>query len=122
MNFWAIAAAALTGVTGVVHLFLGGRHIARPLLASRELAFEPKMTAYYCWHMATIVIFGMAAAYLYSGVVTSGQELAVAATVLAATFAALSVALVVWTRRSPLALPQWALFCPIAVLGALASV
>ncbi len=121
MNLWAIAAAALTAVTGLIHVFWGGRDIARPLLASQELAFEPKMTAYYCWHMATIVIFGIAIAYLYAGVVTSAQELAIAATGLAGAFAVLSVALVVWTRCSPLTLPQWALFCPIAVLGALAA-
>lgn len=99
-------------MTGV-HVFVGGRLIAEPLLAS-GLADLPRMTLYLVWHGITVVLAGMAllaadalfwrkrpdAAYLLSG--------------LAGLFALLGLAFVARFGVSPLDLPQWIVFTPMS--------
>ncbi|MEX0644470.1 MAG: hypothetical protein WD076_04125 [Parvularculaceae bacterium] len=102
-------AIAMTGV----HVFVGGRLIAAPLLES-SLAGLPLRTLYLVWHGLTIVLAGMAllaadalfwrkrpdAAYLLSG--------------LAGAFALLGFATIARFGVSPLDLPQWILFAPMS--------
>ena len=110
-------AAALSVLTWGVHTFVGGREVARPLLESSRSP-GPRFTAYYCWHLVTIVLAGMAAAFAIAAWLPGERSLAIAATVLAALFAAWSIALVVGWRRPVGELPQWVLFLPIALAGA----
>jgi hypothetical protein len=119
MNAWMIAAAALSLFTAGVHFFAGGREAARPLLVSRELPAVPKFTAYYCWHMVTIVLLVMAGAFAYSAI-SAVKDAAALATLLAMAFAAWSLAMTGWKRLNPMYFPQWALFIPIAGTGIMA--
>jgi hypothetical protein len=53
-------ASALAALTWAVHTFIGGIHIARPLLADTGLPKAAKWLAYYCWHLVTLMLLGMA--------------------------------------------------------------
>lgn len=118
MNVFFIIAAALSALTWAIHVFAGGRFIARPLLDS-NLADVPKFTHYYCWHIVSIVLAFMPVGFCIGAAGTGGRELVLMTTALAAAFAVWSLVLVVWKRQSPLRLPQWALFLPIAIFGSL---
>jgi len=111
------AAAALSLLTLGVHLFLGGPGVARPVLAARELDPVAKYTSYYCWHLVSMVIAAMTAAYVRAALEPHARDLAILVTALAAGFAVWSLALAVWKRQRIMVLPQWILFLPIAVLG-----
>lgn len=118
MNPWLVAAASAAFVTFLIHTVVGGREIARPLLAARDLARIPRLTAYYCWHMVTLLLLAMALALAWA----AGQAntaLVVLVTLLAFGFAALSLFLVLRYRVRPWLLPQWSLFLVIGVLGSL---
>lgn len=119
MDPWWTIAAGLTLLTAGVHTFAGEVWIARPLLAASDLRRVPKLTAFYCWHMVTILLFAMAAGFARAASVAEAHELGVACTALAGAFAVWNIALVAGSRISPVLMPQWALFLPILVFGAL---
>ncbi|WP_172448587.1 hypothetical protein [Caulobacter mirabilis] len=118
MNGWFLAATAIAALTCVIHATLGGRETARPLLAS-DLGKVAKYTNYYCWHLVTIVLAGLALAF---GLVATGEgsrDLGLFAVLCAALFAAWSLIMIARFRLKPGHFPQWALFLPIAVCGGL---
>jgi hypothetical protein len=99
-------------MTGI-HVFVGGKLIAEPLLAS-ALGELPRLTLYLCWHGVTIVLAGMAllaadalfwrrradSMYLLAG--------------LAGVFTVLVSAAILRFAVSPLDLPQWIAFAPMS--------
>ena len=117
MNTPLLAGAVLSLATWAIHLVLGGRDIARPLLEA-NLAPVPKLTAYYCWHLVTIVLFAMSGAYAYAAWVPGGRDVAILVTGLSVAFAAWSGLLVASRHPHPLELPQWILFLGIAATAA----
>lgn len=112
MNGFLAAASALSALTWAVHTFVGGPEIATPLL-NAEMPAVPKFTAYYCWHLVTLTLAAMAVGFGYAAFDPGGWDVAVLATGLAASFAGWSLALVRWSGRHPLELPQWVLFLGI---------
>ncbi|MBI2894641.1 MAG: hypothetical protein HYY06_13895 [Deltaproteobacteria bacterium] len=119
MDGWLVAAAGVSLLTCAIHVFAGGPTVARPLLAAKDLEPVPMYTSYYCWHMVSIVLLAMPIGFGLGAFFEESRDLAVLMTALAAAFAAWSLILVAWKYRHPLRLPQWTLFVPIAVLGAL---
>jgi hypothetical protein len=115
MNVSFLSAAAASLLTCVVHVWLGGRDIARPLLDS-PLPIVPKWTMYYCWHIVSFVLAAMAAGFAIAALDPARRDLALAATVAASGCLGLNLSLIAW--RGPWRFPQWALFLPIALLGA----
>jgi hypothetical protein len=116
-NVWFAAAGVMSLVTCATHITVGGRFIARPLLDARDITAIAKATNYYCWHLVTLAILGMAAAFGWAAW-RGAREFAVFATAEAAAFCALNVALFLAFRQGPLKMPQWALFLAVAALGA----
>lgn len=103
-----------------VHVFVGERLIARPLLES-DLETLPRLTLYLCWHGITIVLAAMALAFA-DGMFWRRQPDAVRlATGFAALFFVLGWSYIIFFRVSPLSLPQWIAFGPMAVSGWLAQ-
>lgn len=99
-----------------LHVAVGGRLIARPLLES-DLETFPRMTLYLCWHGITIVLAGMALLF-GDGLFWRRRADAVwLATGLAAAFFALGWAMIISFGLSPLQLPQWIAFGPMALCG-----
>lgn len=117
MNWLLAAAAAVSVLTCLIHLVLGGREIARPLLAADGLRRVPKYTAYYCWHLVTITLAGLALAFAVAARPDGSRDLALFATGGAALFAAWSLGMIARFRLRPWHFPQWALFLPITALG-----
>ena len=115
---WIWCACVASAATCLLHIFVGGKSTAKPLLAS-ELGTVAKYTNYYCWHLVTITLAAMAVAYLSAAFWPNAWELAVAATLLAACFALWSIALNLIMKTHPFALPQWILFIPITIFGIL---
>jgi len=119
MNKLLAAAAALSFFTWAVHTFLGGRTTAKPLLEAQDLEPVAKYTNYYAWHIVTIVLLVIAGGFAMASVREQSRELAILMTGLCAAFTIWSVVLIAWKHRKPLELPQWTLFLPLTVLGAL---
>ncbi|MBI1383560.1 MAG: hypothetical protein GC150_01420 [Rhizobiales bacterium] len=122
-NGWLVAAAIVTAATAAIHVILGGKYVARPLLAAREL--HPiaerhrvaKYTSYYCWHLVTITLLAMAAGYAVAAVRPGAGELAVMCAVLSAGFCLLSIGLILMLRLDWRHFPQWSLFAAAVVLA-----
>jgi hypothetical protein len=119
MNAYFAAAGGLSIITFAVHFWLGGAQIARPLLNGRELNRVVKLTHYYCWHLVSIALILLAVAFLAAAARGPATVLGAGATAAAALATLWNLALVIAHRVKPWLMPQWALFAPIAVLGAL---
>jgi len=115
MDPWFLFAAGLSLLTALIHLFAGGDEVARPLLGSTDLGTVPRLTAYYCWHVTTLVLLAMTGGFALVGFHPGETSLAIALTGLALGFAALSLVLIGVHRLGVLALPQWILFTAISV-------
>ena len=116
INLMFGAAGALAALWFVVHLFIGGRQIAHPLLEAQTLNPLVRHTQYLCWHFTTVAIAGMA---IFFGIaaMTGTTAFATSATVLAGGFFVVGVGLVVSLSESHARLPQGWLFLPVAALG-----
>lgn len=111
-----VLAGALSAVWFVVHFFIGGREIARPLMHSAAIDTLVRHTQYLCWHFTSFTIAAIAGFFFwsaYSGV----SAFAAAGTVLASGFVLVGVGLVFGLRERHLTLPQGWLFLPVAGLG-----
>ncbi len=106
-------ALALAVAMTCVHLFVGGRLIAAPLLAS-GLADLPRLTLYLCWHGVTIVLAGMALLIADALFWRRRADSAFLVAALAASFAFLGWVIIIRFGLSPLSLPQWIVFVPMA--------
>lgn len=111
-------ALTLAVLMTLVHVFIGGRLIARPLLES-DLETLARLTLYLCWHGITIVLAGMAALYADTLFWRKGPNSARLASGLAAAFFLLVWFVIAAFGLSPLQLPQWIVFGPMAICGAL---
>jgi len=109
--------AILAAVIAAIHSIAGGREIARPLLRQRELSPTVTMTHYYCWHMATIMLFGLSSAYTFAAIASDGRVLAMFATLISGLFSLWGLALVLWKRQRHRDLPQWILFAGLTGSG-----
>lgn len=122
MNIFLLP-ATIAATIAALHLFAGGRAIARPLLRQEALPPVVTLTHYYCWHLVTITLAGLSAAYAYAAFAPDGYVLAVLATLFAGLFCLWGLALVLWKRQRHLQMPQWILFAVLTASGvwALAS-
>lgn len=55
-DFILLAASAIMVAAFFVHVFIGGRYVARPLLADRRLPAPAKWLSYYCWHLVSLML------------------------------------------------------------------
>jgi hypothetical protein len=117
--FFLWLASIFNLITAVIHFFVGGKFVAKPLLNS-SLKTVAKYTNYYCWHMVSIILVAMSLAFALAALYPSAWDLGAAALLLAISFLLWSVALWTWKNINPLKLPQWILFMFISVAGLLA--
>ncbi|MEO0918245.1 MAG: hypothetical protein AAFY31_14870 [Pseudomonadota bacterium] len=109
-------AGAFAALWFAVHLFIGGKQIARPLIEASNLNPVVRHTQYLCWHFTTVAITGMAI-FFGLAVVTGTVAFATSGTLLAAGFFLVGVGLVISLGESHVRLPQGWLFLPVAALG-----
>lgn len=115
MDPWFLTAAGLSFLAALIHLIAGGKEVARPLLSSVDMGTIPRLTAYYCWHVTTIVLLAITASFAWLTFHPQETGLAVLSVFLVSSFTLLSVALVVQQKLSPWALPQWTVFLAISI-------
>lgn len=129
-SLFLAAASAAALATLFVHLFIGGRRVARPLLADRALPRAAKWLSYYCWHIATLAIAFMAIMFAAAGTgeLSRAAEIWAVEKIVAAGFALFAAslsALSVWVALKgaihPLRFPSTSLFALIAALAAAAA-
>ena len=118
MNTYLLLAMGTSALVCLMHIFGGGPQVVGPLLKS-EMADVPKYLNYYCWHLVTLTLVFMTVGFLLAALSPNEFILALLMTVLAGSFAVWSLALVLWKRQSLWEMPQWLLFLPITVFGAL---
>ena len=118
-TYLALAAAALSFAWFLVHLFLGGREVARPLRDSPEPAAQVRAVAWMCWHFSSLLILALALLFLAS-TRTEGSVLLWVATLLAAGMTLIGIHAARVFAQPVTAMPQGWLFAPIALLGAAA--
>lgn len=117
MTVLLLSAAAMCATTTFIHCYFGGRYIAAPLLAARDLADVPKYTQYFCWHLVSAMLAVMTLAFLWAAFDPAARAAAVMAELLAVSYTLWGVGLIVWKRQSFRQMPQWALFGAIALAG-----
>lgn len=110
------AAALLSLIWLGVHLIMGGREIAAPLRASRELRAVVADTAYVAWHMTSAAIL-IVAVFFGLSVMTGDHSFALSGSLLAFGLSAAGVFVLWHTGQSSRVLPQGWLFVPIWMLG-----
>ena len=110
------AAAGLAALWLAVHAVIGGRQIARPLIASSDLSAMVRHTQYLCWHFTTATIACMAG-FFATAALTGVAAYAMVATVLAFVFFIVGVGLVFALCETHTRLPQGWLFLPVAGFG-----
>lgn len=117
LNLWFLAAGGCALALTLLHVFAGSPSVVRPTLAAKELDAAVKYLNYYCWHLVSISLALMAAAFLWSGLASDAWEVAILGTATAAGYCIWGVAMVITKQQSFRALPQGWLFLPVAVLG-----
>jgi hypothetical protein len=113
--FWAAAASSL--VTFAVHTFVGSAFVAKPLLSDQSLPKASKWLAYYCWHIVTLLLLAIAAAF---GAAATGSLTGRGALGLAAFCAACSLLCVAVALRAGIApwrFPATTLFAIVSAFG-----
>lgn len=109
--------ALIAALIAMIHVVAGGREIAQPLLRQSALSPSVTLTHYYCWHMATISLAGLAGCYLYAAVSEDGRILATFATSIALAFCIWGLVLVLWRGQRHRDMPQWILFLGLTASG-----
>lgn len=117
MNTWLIAASALAALTALVHFFVGGRQVAKPLLDSDEISSLVKYTHYFCWHIVTLALAAMAIGLAYSGLEPAGRDVAVLMVGFAGFIALWNVLMNARHRLKASRHPQFVFFIPIVAVA-----
>lgn len=119
MNFYFIAAAILTLAVGLAHSWLGERYILMRLFRRQNIPHLrgsdvfTKRTLRFAWHVTTVAWCGLAALLLAFALLPLDTSARILSTIIAATFLASSVVVLVGSRGRHMA---WALFLVIAGL------
>jgi len=120
MTLFLWAAAVSAAVTFVVHTFIGGKFVARPLLADAGLPKASKWLNYFCWHNTTIVIAFVAAIYAWLASTAPQTAIIIALSSLTTAFSLLSAGVALKGGIHPLQFPSTSLFAITSAFGWLA--
>ena len=117
MNIWFAAAGGLAVITTLAHVFAGGAVAAKPLLEAGAMNSVARFTNYYCWHIVTIVLAGMAAGFAYAALTPAGADVALVMTVFAAGFAIWNGAMILAHGLTLRQHPQFVFFVPMTLIA-----
>ncbi|MEO0613337.1 MAG: hypothetical protein AAFY83_08495 [Pseudomonadota bacterium] len=119
MNAWFLGAGIAAALVALIHLVLGGREIARPTLTLCEMPSVVRYTNYFCWHLVTLALTLMSTGFFYSVHPGHPPEPAAAALLFSCGSALLCFGVNFRFGLNHAHHPQWALFLPVAALGAI---
>lgn len=106
-----------SGIMCLTHVFLGGREVAKRLLATDGLVKVSKYTNYYCRHMVTIALAAQTLTFWLVIQSPDERSLALVATGCAIVFMLWNVIMIAKFKLRLRNFPQWILFFPTALLG-----
>lgn len=115
MNFWYLAAGALSAAGTVLHVFGGGPEIHDPLLA-HDLPGFLKAFVSVLWHFVTLIIFTNSIALFYAA--KNQRHAAPLVLIVCAQYLLFAGLFLIygWHRLGNLTdMPQWSLFLLISV-------
>ena len=110
-------ASVLSLITFGVHTFIGGKYVARPLLASRELPTASLWLNYFTWHMATVMLLIMAGGFGWAASAPEAFDVAVLLMLMAAAFSPLCIWVAIKGGIAPWRFPASWLFLLILAAG-----
>jgi hypothetical protein len=119
MNWPIILSGILAAITALVHILVGGKQIAGPLLHS-QLDSIVKLTMYACWHLVSVSLVLSSATLLACGIgLFTSRELVAFVSISWILFGLvfLFVTLAVAKPTGFFRLPQWTLLIPVGLLG-----
>ena len=111
------SAVVMSFITFVVHTFIGGPRVAKPLLENTNLPIASKWLNYYTWHITTIFTLLMGGAYAYVALNPEKSELVVFLTILTGSFSILSAVVAIKGQINPFRFPSTSLFASVCLLG-----
>lgn len=115
MNRWLLAAAALSAIACVVHLFVGGPAFYQPALARLGDVDDAILSA--VWHGVSLVLAINTVAFFVAARSGVASTLAVQPTAIALAFAFTFLGYGLVRLGSVTATPQWSIFLLIGLLG-----
>ena len=117
MNLYFLCATLFAAFITGLHVFAGGKAIARPLLEATELPDAVRYVQYFCWHIATLALAFQALLFGLAMVSDAPVIYATIATAFAASIGLLGIAMPLLLKVSYRVVPQGWLFVPVAGLG-----
>lgn len=123
MNLSLLLVAGVVSVlTALTHLFVGGHFIVRPLLQATDLRPVPKVTAYYAWHLVTLVLFTMSGGFFFAAAAPGQRALVIVFAIIAGAASVINFSLMIYFKEKPTRLIQWIFFVPITILALVALI
>jgi hypothetical protein len=121
MNRTLLVGSLLAAVTAAIHVFLGGRDIAAPLLAS-TLATEPRLVLYACWHGISVALVLSAVGLFLAALPRFAAQCRSMVFAISLWWLATAVIVLAIIATQPedgllWQLQQWTLFIPVGLLG-----
>ena len=116
-TYFLWSAVVMSIVTFVIHTFIGGPRVAKPLLENENLPKASKWLNYYTWHITTIFTFLMGGAYAYVALYPNRPELVIFLTILTGSFSLLSAIVAIKGKINPFRFPSTSLFAIVCLLG-----
>jgi hypothetical protein len=117
LNAGFAAASLLALLTFVVHTFVGGIYVVRPLLAVEGLTRASRWLNYYCWHMTTLTLVVMTAMFAYAACEPGARAFGLLFTAMAAASSALCIGVAIKGGVRPYRFPATSLFAAVAAAG-----
>ena len=123
MAFFLWSAAVVAATTFAVHTIVGGKIVARPLLMNTDLPKASKWLHYYTWHITSVMIAFVAAAFAGLAMTTEQTDAAnqtsaiVFLSSLMASISLLSIFVAIKGGIHPLRFPSTSLFAVTSALG-----
>lgn len=119
-SYPALSAAFVGIITFYIHTFIGGKIVARPLLADNNLPKASKWLNYYCWHIATLTILFVSFRFFKLALFPISSEL-IELSIFALCLSVLSAIVALKGGINPLKFPSTTLFFLMGIIGLFAG-
>lgn len=119
-RIFLLLAAAVSGITTLAHIVIGGPKNAAPIFDRTDLPTGPKVTVEFAWHAASVFLFFVTAIFLWAAVKRTDRTLVLFTVTHCAVLSILGAAVSYTGGLLPWAFPPSVLFALIVVFGFLA--
>ncbi len=114
------AAAIVSALAALAHIFVGGQKNAGPVLQSPDLEAGPRTTVTVAWHAVSVFLIAVAAIFLLAAITGESRLLVQVTTLHCGVLTGLSALTASLGGLNPLTFPPAFLFAAISTCGVLA--